>query len=135
MLNSLKSTAVTQFVNTKVSAMFLRVFAAGFMLYGHGFSKIMKILNGNFAFVDPIGIGPEITLILAAFAEGVCAFLILIGCWTRFAALVLVVNMSVAAFVVHAADSFGTKEPALLYLLIFGIVLLLGPGKFAVDGR
>lgn len=135
MLNSLKSTAVTQFVNTKVSAMFLRVFAAGFMLYGHGFSKIMKILNGDFAFVDPIGIGPEITLILAAFAEGVCAFLILIGCWTRFAALVLVVNMSVAAFVVHAADSFGTKEPALLYLLIFGIVLLLGPGKFAVDGR
>ena len=135
MLKSLKSTAVTQFVNTKVSAMFLRIFAAGFMLYGHGFGKLMKVINGNFAFADPIGIGPEITLILAAFAEGICAFLILIGCWTRFAALALVINMSVAAFVVHAADSFGTKEPALLYLLIFSLVLLLGPGKLSVDGR
>ena len=133
MLQRLNSSTLSEFVDPKTSAMILRIFAAFFMIYGHGYGKVASVLQGNFQFLDPIGIGPEASLILAAFAEGVCAFLILIGFWTRLASLFLIINMSVAFFFVHISQSFGDMEMSLLYLLIWVLVFLLGPGKGSVD--
>lgn len=135
MIRRLNSTNLSEFVNAKTSAMLLRVFAAGFMIYGHGFGKVMNVLQGNLQFLDPIGIGPEASLILAAFAEGICGLLVLIGCWTRLAALILSINMFVAIFLHHipSGDGFGAIETPLLYLVAFIIIFLLGPGNFSVD--
>jgi putative oxidoreductase len=115
--------------------MVLRVFVAFFMIYGHGFGKLMNVLNGSLQFLDPIGFGPEASLILAAFAEAICAFLVLIGFWTRLASLILIINMAVAVFFHHipGGDAFGGFETAALYLVAFMTIFLLGPGKFAVD--
>lgn len=134
MLKRLNSSTLNEFVDVKTSAFILRVFAAFFMIYGHGWGKVMNVLNGNFpAGFDPIGIGPELSMILAAFAEGVCAFLILIGFWTRLASLFLIINMSVAFLFVHISQSFGDMEKALLFLLVWVVIFLLGPGKYSVD--
>lgn len=134
MLKRLNSSTLTEFVDPKTSAAILRVVAAFFMIYGHGWGKLMNVFGGNFpGGFDPIGIGPELSMILAAFAEGICAFLVLIGFWTRFALLFLMANMSVAVVFAHAGDPFGNKEKALLFLLIWVVVFLLGPGKFSVD--
>ncbi len=135
MINSLKSSKLSEFVDAKTSAMILRVFVAFFMIYGHGFGKVMNVLSGNFQFLDPIGLGPEVSLVLAAFAEGICAFFVLIGFWTRLSSLIVTINMAVAVFLVHVAggDSFGDMETAVLYLVLFGVIFLLGPGKFSVD--
>lgn len=136
MLQRLKSSTLSEFVDAKTSAMILRVFAALFMIYGHGWGKLMNVFNGNFpAGFDPIGIGPELSMILAAFAEGVCAFLILIGFWTRLASLFLVVNMLVAIFFYHipAGDAFGGMELAIFYLLAWVVIFLIGPGKYSID--
>jgi len=35
----------------------------------HGYQKLLKILNGQFSFADPIGFGEGASLMLAAFAE------------------------------------------------------------------
>lgn len=115
--------------------MILRIVAALFMIYGHGWSKLMQVLNGNLQFMDPIGLGPEISLILAAFAEAICAFFILVGYYTRLAAAFLIINMSVAIFSYHlpTGDSFGGMEKALLFLLIWIIVFLMGPGNHSID--
>ena len=32
----------------------------------HGYGKFLKVIQGNFEFGDPIGIGPTFSLILAA---------------------------------------------------------------------
>jgi len=134
MLERLKSSTLREFVDPKTVAMILRILAAAFMIYGHGFGKVMNVINGHFpAGFNPLGIGPEISMILSAFAEGICAFLILIGFWTRLASLFLIINMSVAAFIAHAGTSFGMRERALLYLLIWVVIFLLGPGKFSFD--
>lgn len=135
MLKRLNSSVLSEFVDPKTSAMILRVLVAFFMIYGHGFGKVMNVVGGNFQFLDPIGIGPEASLILAAFAEGICAFLIIIGFWTRLASLILVINMAVAVFFHHipAGDTFGDFESAALYLVAFLVIFLLGPGKLAVD--
>jgi len=137
MLKRLSSSTLSEFVDIKTSVFLLRVVSAFFIIYGHGWGKLMRVLDGNLQFLDPIGLGPEVSLILAVFAEAVCGFLLLIGFWSRFAALVLSINLGVAAFGHHipAGDSFGGNlELALLYLLVMVVLFLLGPGKFSVDG-
>ncbi|HLR31110.1 MAG TPA: DoxX family protein [Fodinibius sp.] len=135
MANRLNSSTLSEFVDARTSAMILRVFVAFFMIYGHGLGKLMNVMGGNFQFMDPIGIGPAASLILAAFAEAICAFLVLIGFWTRLASLILIINMTVAILLYHipSGDSFGDFEAAALYLVAFVVIFLLGPGKLAVD--
>lgn len=136
MLQRLNSTKLSEFIDAKTSAAIFRIFVAFFMLYGHGWGKLMTVFGGSFpAGFDPIGIGPELSMILAAFAEGICSLLIIAGFWTRLASLFLIINMSVAVFIVHfpAGDWFGDMELALFYLVAFAVVFLLGPGKFSID--
>ena len=41
--------------------------------------------------------------------------------------------MLIAAFFQHAADPFSTKEMAFLYLVITGMFVVIGSGKYGVD--
>lgn len=70
---------------------------------------------------------------MAAFAEGVCGALLVLGVFTRPAALMMAFTMAVAAFVVHAADPLARRELALLYLSGALLFLFKGGGRFSVD--
>lgn len=135
MLKRLNSATLSEFVDVKTSAAIFRISVAFFMIYGHGWGKLMNVFAGEFQFADPIGLGPTISLILAAFAEGICSLLIIAGYWTRFAAAVLSINMAVAVFFVHfpAGDWFGDMELALFFMVSFIVIFLLGPGKYSID--
>ncbi len=113
---------------------FFRI-AVSAMLLTHGLPKFQKLISGNFEFGDPIGIGAAPSLFLAVIGEFICPILIIIGFKTRLAAIPTVITMAVAAFIVHATDDFGTKEKALLYLIAFVTIILVGPGKFGVDKK
>ncbi len=84
-------------------------------------------------FGDPIGVGQATSLHLSAFAEFVCAILIILGLLTRLATIPLIINMAVACLIVHGADDFGTKELSLLYLGIFLTIFFTGPGRYSLD--
>ncbi|WP_128544332.1 DoxX family protein [Larkinella soli] len=114
--------------------LFLRIGVAGLMLT-HGVPKLTKILNGNFEFADPIGIGTAPSLVLSMLAEFGGSLLLLIGFQTRLAALLLIINMLVVIFFAHSADPFFKREMPILYLLIYGTLFFLGAGKYSVDGR
>lgn len=135
MLKRLNSSKLSEFVDAKTSAAIFRILVAFFMLYGHGWGKLMDVFAGDFGFGDPIGIGPTASLILAAFAEGICSLLIIAGFWTRLASLILTINMAVAVFFVHlpGGDWFGDMELPVFYLLAFIVIFLLGPGKYSID--
>lgn len=127
----LKTTADT---NTSIGLLILRV-SMGALILTHGFPKFIKIIEGNMQFGDPIGIGSGASLILAAFAEFICAILVILGLYTRLAVIPLLINMSVAAFIVHSADPFNVKEKALLFLFAFLTLLFTGAGKYSVDKK
>ncbi|GAA4411815.1 DoxX family protein [Nibrella viscosa] len=112
----------------------LRILLTGFMLT-HGLPKLIKIINGNMAFGDPLGIGSGPSLVLATLAEVGCSLLILIGFQTRFAILPIAFTMLVAAFMANAGKPFGDRELPLLYLLLYATLFFTGPGKYSVDGR
>ncbi len=86
---------------------------------------------------DPLGVGHTTSLSLTVFAEVVCAALLVLGLFTRFAALVLVIEMGVAFFMVHqrALTGSGSGEMAFLYLAGFVTLFLAGGGQFALDRK
>ena len=102
-------------------------------MLSHGWPKLMKLAAGNYQFADPIGIGPGLSLGLAVFAEAVCSFLIIIGFGTRLATIPLIITMMVATFIAHASDPFAKKELAVVYLLVYITLAIIGAGSFSVD--
>ncbi|MBF0597272.1 DoxX family protein [Faecalibacter rhinopitheci] len=118
------------FIN--LSLLLIRLSAGGFMLT-HGWGKLIKLINGNFEFGDPIGLGVEISLGLAVFAEIFCSLLIVFGFFTRLASIPLIITMLVAVFVVHLDHDFGKKELGLFYFINYLVLFLSGAGKFSMD--
>jgi putative oxidoreductase len=115
-----------------LSQLILRV-AAGGMMLTHGYPKFLKLSTGDFAFGDPIGLGVEVSLVLTVFAEFVCSILIVLGFFTRMAAIPLIFTMLVAVFVVHRSDPFSKQELGLMYAAMFAVIGLLGPGDLSID--
>ncbi|MEQ9073662.1 MAG: DoxX family protein [Sandaracinaceae bacterium] len=116
-----------------VGLLVLRVTIGSMMLLGHGLPKLMTFGEKLHRFPDPIGVGSEVSLTLAVFAEVVCAGLIAVGFATRLATIPLLVTMLVAALVIHGDDPWARKEFALLYAIPALTLLLTGPGKLSVD--
>lgn len=106
------------------------------LLYGHGFGKLSVIFSGQeIQFMDPIGIGTNLSYYMAAFAEGICAIFLMLGLFSRLASLVLTVNF-IVIFVFHAfliKDGFEVLELLFLYLLSFIVLTIKGAGKLSLD--
>lgn len=119
----------------------LRLGFGGMMAFGHGLGKLMGYEKMKEGFADPMGlIDMPYALMALIGAEFFCAICIMIGLLTRLTAIPLVYAMGVAAFVVHKAGPIfmgpgadGPKEPALVYLIAFAVLILTGPGIFSID--
>lgn len=123
--------------STNLALLFLRLGFGGAMLWLHGRGKLAGFSEMAPSFADPWGIGSTTTLALVVFAEVVCAGLLILGLFTRFAALVCVIAMAGAFWSVHGGQLTGehSGEMAFLYLLGFIAILLGGPGRYAVDSK
>lgn len=107
----------------------------GFAMLSHGFPKLQMLLEGgDIQFFDFLGLGSKISLGLTVFAEFVCSIFLILGLFTRIAVGFLIFTMIIAGFVVHGADPFDKKEMSLLYLAIYLLIMVLGAGRFSIDG-
>lgn len=112
----------------------VRIFVAVAMIILHGLPKLEKFMaGGEIQFYNFFGIGSKTTLIIAILLELICAFLIMIGLFTRAASLILILVMAVAAFGVHYSDPFSVKESSLLFLSLFALILSFGPRQYSID--
>src|SRR6056297_2119324 len=134
MFKKLRSARLDELISPDIAVLLLRIGAAA-LIMTHGFPKFMKILEGDFSFGDPLGIGPAPSLVLVAFAEFVCAAFVLVGLWTRIALIPLIITMCVAVFVAHAGDPFSRKELGLFFLINFVVLFFTGAGKYSLDKR
>jgi putative oxidoreductase len=117
-----------------LTALLLRLTFGLLICIVHGLPKLTHFSSQSAIFFDPMHIGRKWSLMLVIFAEVFCGLLLTLGLFTRLAALVLVINLGVAAFIVHKGQPINVVEPALLYLAAFISILLVGPGRISVDG-
>lgn len=132
MIQKLLSPASWSAHATDWASLILRL-TLGLLMLSHGIPKLMKLMNGTIEFGDPIGIGAPASLTLTVFAEVLCSLLLIIGLWTRLALIPLMITMAVAVFIVHINDGLGTMELALMYLLSYCALFLLGSGTYSID--
>lgn len=105
----------------------------GCLLLSHGMQKWTNFTELATQFPDPLGLGSEVSLGLAIFAELFCSLGFIFGVLYRLALIPMIFTMCIAFFVVHAHDPFQVKELAFVYLVVFVLMFITGPGKFAVD--
>lgn len=119
--------------NLDIALLVLRVSIASMMLF-HGIPKLMQLFSeGAIQFADPMGLGENVSFMLAIFAEFFCSILIFFGVATRFAVIPPIITMLVAVFIVHFTDGFGRMEIALHYLLVYVVLFIAGSGKYSCD--
>lgn len=119
---------------TSLGLLILRLSVGLMMAFSHGLGKLQTYMSSEvIQFADPIGIGQETSLLLAAGAEFFLSLLIAIGLMTRLSTIPLIFTMLVAVFIIHANDPFQKMEFGLLYLFPYIAILLMGPGKFSID--
>ena len=120
-------------MNDSIAKLLLRIGFGGMMLF-HGWPKLQKLIStGEFKFADPLGIGPEVSLVLTIFAEFLCAIFIIIGFRVKLSSIPLAITMLVAVLIVHINDGRERWELPLLYLFGYLALLFLGAGKYSID--
>lgn len=113
-----------------VGLLVLRAFAGGAMM-SHGWSKVQNPFHWMDKAASP---APAPFQALAALAEFGGGLALILGLLTALASLGLIATMAVA-IQLHVAkgDPFGKWELAALYLVVSLLLLLGGPGRFALD--
>jgi putative oxidoreductase len=108
---------------------------AGFaLLRVHGWEKLAQYKEELRFIPDPFGLGGEVNLAIAIFSDVCCAVLVMLGLFTRLASLAIVSTTLVGLFFVHFHDAWHDKDVPLVYSIMFGVILLLGAGKYSLDG-
>ncbi|WP_099464309.1 MULTISPECIES: DoxX family protein [Parabacteroides] len=105
----------------------------GVLLMSHGLQKLNHFSEMAATFPDPLGVGHSVSLGLAIFGELFCSLGFIFGILYRLAMIPMIFTMCVAFFIVHGSDPFAVKELAFVYLAVFVIMYIAGPGKFSVD--
>lgn len=117
-----------------VSVLIIRVTFGLMLLLNHGIDKLKRFGELQNSFSDPFNIGHMPALMLVLFAEVFCVVFVVIGLFTRLMAIPIVIMFIVIVFLMH--NGFVGKGPELgiLYLAGFASILMMGSGKYSVDG-
>lgn len=122
--------------NYDLALLLLRLAFGGLMMGLWGKSKFLQLLTENpVQFLDPFGLGDQITLGLCVFAEVFCSALIALGLYTRLACIPLICNMIIAITYGEAGRPFVEREHAITYLVPYVVIFLMGPGWYSLDAQ
>lgn len=131
---------MSKFLSTKYSnagfnfgMLVLRV-VLGILLVSHGYSKLISFNTLRYKFLNFLHMGSTISLSLVIFAELVCSIFLILGLFTRFAVIPIIIAMGVVVFIATHGEILGPGERGTMYLAASIAILFCGPGKISVDG-
>ena len=114
-----------------VLLMVLRMFF-GVLFFVHGMEKMMNFEQLSRTFPSVLGFGSYMSLMLAIFSEFCCSIFLIAGLIQRIILIPMIISMGVAFFDVHDAI-LPEGELALIYMIVFFILFLVGPGRYSLD--
>ncbi len=115
------------------TAMLVLRLGVGVLMLMHGYDKLVHFGDKQHSFMSFLGMGSTISLALFVFAEFFCSLFLILGLFTRLAAIPLIIATCVMVFKVYKGDIFGDGEEGALYLTGYIVLLLVGPGRVSVD--
>ncbi len=118
--------------NVSLFLLALRLLFGGLFLM-HGLQKLSNFDTLSESFADPLGVGSRFSLILAIFGEVACSLGFILGAFYRLALIPMIFTMAMAFFVIHGGDNFADRELPFIYLIVFILMFIAGPGKYALD--
>ena len=131
---------MSRFLSTKYSnagfnfgMLVLRV-VLGILLASHGYSKLISFTTLRYKFMNFLHLGSTVSLSLVIFAELFCSIFLILGLFTRFAIIPIIIAMGVVVFVATHGEILGQGERGTIYLAASIAILFCGPGKISVDG-
>lgn len=115
------------------AAMLVLRLGLGILMMHHGYQKLIHFSEKQGTFMNFLGLGSTVSLTLVIFAEFFCSMFLILGLFTRLAAIPLIIATCVMVFKAHNSDVFGDGETAALYLTGYIVLLLVGAGRVSVD--
>jgi len=131
-MKRLLSTACSE-TSFNIAVLIIRVTFGLLLLINHGIDKLKHFAEKQSSFPDPLHIGHMPSLMLVLFAEVFCTVFIVLGLFTRIMTIPVVISFAVVVFLVNKSYS-GAAETGPFYLAAFFSILLMGPGKYSIDG-
>lgn len=111
--------------------LFVRLFFGALFLM-HGLDKMMNFNQLSVTYPSVFGLGSYTTLMLSIFCEFACSIFLMVGMLTRIILIPMVVSMAVAFFDIHDG-MMPEGELSLIYLIVFFVLFVTGPGRYSVD--
>lgn len=105
----------------------------GLLFLSHGYAKLMSFESLSDVYADPLGLGSTLSLWLTVFAEVLCSFALIFGILQRLVLIPMIITMAVAFFIVHGNDVFAIKELSFIYMIVFILLYIAGPGHYSFD--
>ena len=109
----------------------LRLFF-GILFFSHGLDKMMNFNELSYTFPSAFGFGSYMTLMLSIFCEFACSIFLIVGLLVRITVIPMIAAMAVAFFDVHDG-MFPDGELSLIYMVLFSILYITGPGRYSLD--
>ncbi len=114
--------------------LFLRLAIGALLISQHGYPKLLKLMSGEpIQFAAVMGMSEKSSLILAMFAEYICAIMVMLGMFTRLAAIPVIITFLVIVFHVKGGNPVSDRELPLLYLIFYTYIFFSGAGKHSFD--
>lgn len=104
----------------------------GVMFFIHGLDKMMNFSELSEVYPNVLGFGSYMTLMVTIFCEFCCSLFLIAGLLVRIMVLPMIAAMAVAFFDVHDA-MLPQGELSLIYLVVFVMLYVVGPGKYSID--
>lgn len=109
----------------------LRLFF-GILFFSHGLDKMMNFSELSYTYPSVFGFGSYMTLMLSIFCEFACSIFLIAGLLVRITVIPMIAAMAVAFFDVHDG-MFPDGELSLIYMVLFVILYITGPGRYSFD--
>ena len=109
----------------------LRLFF-GILFFSHGLDKMINFNELSYAYPSVLGFGSYMTLMLSIFSEFACSIFLIAGLLVRITVIPMIAAMAVAFFDIHDG-MFPEGELSLIYLVLFVILYITGPGRYSFD--
>ena len=111
----------------------LRIGVSFSMIYLHGYPRLINFSEISSEFADPFNLGTATSLGLVIFAEFFCSLFLIIGLFTRWSCIPLIITMIVATWVINGGKGFIFQEKSFVYLTCYISLLVSGGGYFSLD--